>query len=92
MNPTDDDTDPTDNLPVAGTPHLGAWLHQFHCGMCDPIYAVGSCWYAGRTAPLVLVREAALNLHVEAERGVKCKTLAHTLDEMIARTLKGTKP
>ena len=88
MTTTDDEDDPTDKIPVAGTPALGAKLHQWHGGQGDPLYAVGSCWYAGTTAPLGLVRDAAFNLHRDAAKGARCKTLARTLDRMIAKALK----
>lgn len=47
----------SESIPVQGTKEEGAALHQWHSGM-DAVYAVGSQWYAGRTAWLRTVQDA----------------------------------
>lgn len=57
-------------MPVKGTKALGGRLQQWHSGMGDPIYAVGSSFYAGRTVSLKTARDALANL-AAARKGAK---------------------
>lgn len=47
---------------VYGTPRLGVLLHHWHGGQGDPIYGVGSMWYAGQGAHYSQVEGALRNL------------------------------
>lgn len=57
-------------MAVKGTKALGARLQQWHSSMGDPIYAVGSSFYAGRTVSLNTARAAMSNL-VAARKAAK---------------------
>jgi hypothetical protein len=76
------------NTPMTGSPELGVKLHEWHGGQASALYAVGSCWYAGTTAPLHLVREAAEELGALVRAGRRCKNLEGILLGMIAKAEK----
>jgi hypothetical protein len=65
---------------VYGDEDLGAKLHEYHGGQGDPVYAVGSMFYAGEPADSDAVHDAADNLETMRARGAP--TLARTLRRM----------
>jgi hypothetical protein len=43
---------------VRGSKSVGAELQQWHFSMGDPIYQVGSHWYAGKPVPCAVAEKA----------------------------------
>lgn len=67
---------------IRGTKALGVRLHQWHSGQGDPIYGVGSMFYAGKPASVDAVEDAVSNLR-RSRTGVVGKD-RKALDSLIA--------
>lgn len=51
---------------VAGERHIGLRLQSWHSSMSDPVYAVGSSWFAGMPVRYDVCERALANLeHAE---------------------------
>jgi hypothetical protein len=50
---------------ITGSKALGVKLHNWHDSQQDPVYTVGSMFYAGLSAPREDVRDALYNLKLE---------------------------
>lgn len=70
-----------DEDPIHGTPGLGLQLGDWHDGQTDPVYAVGSCFRAGRPSRRSDVEAASRNLR--KERNAECDELAAQLDRLL---------
>jgi hypothetical protein len=76
---------------VTGSKAIGAKLQQWHSGSGDPIYAVGSHWYASRPVGRLVVEQAVANLrrlipHYSGKDARQLRALASALARRLSRT------
>jgi hypothetical protein len=69
---------------VRGSKAVGAELQQWHFSIGDPLYAVGSHWYAGRPIPCE-VAEKALR---EVEKLYRARATLYGRSRMITRSTR----
>lgn len=79
---------------IVGDKSLGARLHQWHAGQADPIYGVGSLFYADKPADRDDVAKAAKNLRgIRTEAGdeePEAVELARELETLLGEAAGGS--
>ena len=76
-----------DRCRVKGTRTIGSKLQQWHRSARDPIYQVGSFWYASRSAPAGVVEAAIRELEIarSVSRRLKYRQEVKALNTLIGQ-------